>query len=99
MDDELMLLALIFMVVIVPVVLGVGSDIYKRRLAYREKELELMADRSAQKAAEYAAKVERLESRMQVLERIATDRGQQLAMEIEDLRIAADSRTDKERMQ
>ncbi|WP_066524853.1 hypothetical protein [Erythrobacter sp. CCH5-A1] len=99
MDDELMLLALIFMVVIVPVVLGVGSDIYKRRLAYREKELELMADRSAQKAAEYAAKVERLESRMQVLERIATDRGQQLAMEIEDLRIGADMRTDKERMQ
>ena len=99
MDDELMLLALIFMVVIVPVVLGVGSDIYKRRLAYREKELELMADRSAQKAAEYAAKVERLESRMQVLERIATDRGQQLAMEIEDLRIGADIRTDKDRMQ
>jgi len=99
MDDELLFLALIFMVVIVPVVLGVGSDIFKRWLAYREKELELMADRSAQKAAEYAAKVEKLESRMQVLERIATDRGQHLAMEIEDLRIGADTRTDKERMQ
>ena len=85
--------------VIVPVVLGVGSDIFKRWLSYREKELELMADRSAQKAVEYAAKVEKLESRMQVLERIATDRGQQLAMEIEDLRIGADTRTDKDRMQ
>lgn len=99
MDDELMILALIFMVVIVPVVFGVGSDIFKRWIAYREKELELMADRSAQKAAEYAAKVERLEARMQVLERIATDRGQQLAMEIEDLRIGSDLRADKERMQ
>ena len=99
MDDEIMALALVFMVILVPIVLGVGGDIFKRWLAYREKELELMADRSAQKAAEYAAKVERLESRMQVLARIATDRGQQLAMEIEDLRIGTDIRTDKDRMQ
>jgi hypothetical protein len=95
MDDEIMALALILMVVVIPVVLGVGADIFKRWLAYREKQLELMADRSAEKAAHYAEKVERLDARMQVLERIATDRGQQLAMEIEDLRLASE----KERLQ
>lgn len=95
MDDEMMALALVFMVILVPIVLGVGSDIFKRWLAYREKQLELMAERSAEKAAHYAEKVEKLESRMQVLERIATDRGTQLAMEIEDLRLGSD----KERLQ
>jgi Na+-transporting methylmalonyl-CoA/oxaloacetate decarboxylase gamma subunit len=95
MDDEMMALVLVFMVILVPIVLGVGGDMFKRWLAYREKQLELMADRSAQKAAEYATKVEQLESRMQVLERIATDRGQQLAMEIEDLRLASE----RERLQ
>lgn len=95
MDDEILVLVLVFMVIIVPVVLGVGSDMFKRMLAYREKQLELMAERSAEKAAHYAEKVEKLEARMQVLERIATDRGQQLAMEIEDLRLESD----KERLQ
>lgn len=95
MDDEIMALALIFLVIIIPITLGVGSDIFKRVLAYREKQLELMAERSAEKAAHYAEKVEKLEARMQVLERIATDRGAQLAMEIEDLRLGSD----KERLQ
>jgi hypothetical protein len=95
MDDEIMVLALIFLVVIIPVTLGVGSDLVKRWLEHREKQLELMAERSAEKAAQYAEKVERLEARMQVLERIATDRGQQLAMEIEDLRLSQD----RERLQ
>lgn len=90
MDDEIMVLALIFLVVIIPLSLGVGSDLVKRWLEYREKQLELMAERSAEKAAHYAEKVERLDARMQVLERIATDRGQQLAMEIEDLRLSQD---------
>jgi hypothetical protein len=95
MDDETMALALIGMVVVIPIMLGVASDIFKRWLAYREKQLELMAERSAEKAAQYAEKIEKLEARMQVLERIATDRGAQLAIEIEDLRLGAD----KERLQ
>lgn len=99
MDDELMVLALIFMVIIIPVTLGVGSDLIKRWLDHREKQLALMAERSAEKAARYAEKVEGLEARMQVLERIATDRGQQLAMEIEGLRIEHDKAKDTERLQ
>lgn len=86
MADEIMVLALIFLVVIIPVTLGVGSDLVKRWLEHREKQLELMAERSAEKAAHYAEKVERLEARMQVLERIATDRDSLLADEIEALR-------------
>lgn len=90
MDDEMLFLVIIFMVVIVPVTLGVGNDMFKRMLAYRERQLEVMAERSAEKAAHYAEKVEKLEARMQVLERLATDRGQQLAMEIEELRLTHD---------
>ena len=69
--------------------LGVGSDMLKRWLAHKERAMELMADHTAEKAAQYASHVERLEQRMRVLERIATDRGADLALEIEDLRDAA----------
>lgn len=73
-------------VVGLPVVLGVGSDMMGRWLKHKERAMELMADRTAERAAQYAAQVERLEQRMRVLERIATDRGVDLAMQIEDLR-------------
>lgn len=48
--------------------------------------MELMASQTAEKAAQYASHVDRLEERMRVLERIATGRGADLAAEIEDLR-------------
>lgn len=73
-------------VVGLPVVLGIGSDMMGRWLKHKERAMELMADRTAEKAAQYAAQVQRLEQRMRVLERIATDRGVDLAMQIEDLR-------------
>jgi len=81
------LIAILAVVVIgVPVVFGVLSDMYKRRLRFKERELELMASNTAEKAAQYAAQLERMEQRMRVLERIATDKGADLAQEIEDLR-------------
>lgn len=83
-------------VVGLPVVLGVGSDMMGRWLKHKERAMELMADRTAEKAAQYAAQVERLEQRMRVLERIATDRGVDLAMQIEDLR---DTRHEGEKLQ
>ena len=46
------------------------------------------ADMVAEKAAQYAAQTERLEQRVRVLERIVTDRGVDLADEIEQLRDA-----------
>ena len=62
--------------------MGMGLDAYKRRMDLREKELELLAARTAEKAAQYAAGAERLEQRVRVLERIATDRAASLADEI-----------------
>jgi len=62
------------------------TEVSKRWFAFREKKLELMADKTAEKAAQYAAHVERLEDRMRVLERIATDKGVDVAQQIANLR-------------
>jgi hypothetical protein len=50
--------------------------------------MEIEAQLVAEKAAQYAAQTERLEQRVQVLERIITDRGVALADEIDKLRDA-----------
>ena len=79
---------LIFFAIVVgiPVVVGVGADMFKRWIKLKEKQLEHAAVLAADKAAAQAAHIERLEQRMRVLERIATDRGSDLAGEIEQLR-------------
>ncbi|WP_338467961.1 hypothetical protein RXV95_05230 [Novosphingobium sp. ZN18A2] len=84
-------MALLGMVVLVIVLIGVAGDVYKRRLAFKERELELMSKSSAQEAAQFAAQAERLEQRVRVLERIATDAdagkaGADIAAQIEGLR-------------
>ncbi len=65
---------------------GIFLEGYKRRLTFKERQLELTANQTAEKAAQYAAHSERLEARVRVLERIATDKDQALAAAIEDLR-------------
>lgn len=90
--DEKVILILAFFVIVIPVVLGVANDMLKRWLRHKERAMELMASQTAEKAAQYASHVERLEQRMRVLERIATDRGADLAAQIEDLR---DDRRDR----
>ncbi|WP_437441267.1 hypothetical protein [Sphingomonas morindae] len=52
----------------------------------KRRQLELMSETAAEKAAQYAAKTERLEQRVAVLERILTDRSTSLADEIDRLR-------------
>ncbi|NLR71209.1 hypothetical protein HGI47_10020 [Novosphingobium sp. ERN07] len=86
--SEDLIYGLAFMLVVVPVMLGVLSDMYKRRLAFRERELELLSKQTAEKAAQYAAQAERLEQRVRVLERIATENNADLALRIENLRDA-----------
>ncbi|MFN3468501.1 MAG: hypothetical protein ACK4Z7_02265 [Novosphingobium sp.] len=86
--SESLVYGLAFMLVVVPVVMGVLGDAYKRRLAFRERELELLSHQTAQKAAQYAAQTERLEQRVRVLERIATENNADLAVQIEHLRSA-----------
>ncbi|CAN5123311.1 hypothetical protein BH10PSE12_BH10PSE12_11620 [soil metagenome] len=64
----------------------VGRTIVRPWLRLKERQLEMQASMTAEKAAQYAAHTERLEDRVRVLERIATDRGVDLADEIEQLR-------------
>jgi len=71
--------------VAVGVLIFVGA-VFKRFMDYKERQLSLTADKTAEKAAQYASHVEQLEQRVRVLERIATDKGADLAMQIEDLR-------------
>ncbi len=81
-------LGFFFIVVGIPVILGIGADMYKRHLKFKERQLEALSNETAEKAAQYAAQTERLEQRVRVLERIVTDRGADLSDEIEKLRDA-----------
>jgi len=59
---------------------------FNRFFKFREKQLEVEAMNAAEKAAQYAAHVERIEARFRVLEQIVTDSGAQTAAQIEALR-------------
>ena len=77
---------MIGIVALVTIVLGIAQDTFQTWLKHKERQMELMANKTAEQAAQYAAKAQKLEARVRVLERIATDRGSDLAMQIEDLR-------------
>lgn len=64
----------------------IGGVFIKPWFRLRERELEMHGRQTAEKAAQYAAHTERLEQRVRVLERIVTDKGIDLADEIERLR-------------
>lgn len=51
-----------------------------------EMQVGATAENTAEKAAQYATHIQRLEDRVQVLERIVTDRGYDIATQIEALR-------------
>lgn len=82
------MIAFFTIVVAIPVIAGVGSDMFKRWLKHKEAMTRAITAETAEKAAQYAAQVERLEQRVRVLERIITDRDIALADEIEKLRDA-----------
>jgi hypothetical protein len=62
------------------------SGISKRWFRLKEKQIDALKHQSVEKAAQYAAHTDRLEQRMRVLERIVTDKGIDVADEIERLR-------------
>ncbi len=76
-------------------VIGIASGAYHRRLAHKERMAELRSSaapvHSALPSPEQAQLIEKLEHRVRVLERIATDKSAKLANEIEDLRQSADA--------
>ncbi len=85
MDIEFVIAMLLSFVVAVVVIRTVG-EVWTRHLRLKERQLEVQAAGFANNDPEQSAKSDRLEKRVQVLERLATDRGQDLAREIEDLR-------------
>ncbi|MEM7780984.1 MAG: hypothetical protein AAF697_11400 [Pseudomonadota bacterium] len=67
-----------------------GIPLFAIWTAHRHKiaklELESAAEGTAEKAAQYASDITKLEDRVAVLERIVTDRGYDVATQIEALR-------------
>ena len=66
----------------------IGGVFVKPWIKYKQEQLKVQTQMTAEKAAQYAAHTERLEKRVRVLERIVTDKGADLAGQIEDLRDA-----------
>jgi hypothetical protein len=64
----------------------IGGVFIKPWFRLRERQLEMQSRQTAEKAAQYAAHTERLEQRVRVLERIVTDKGIDLADQIDQLR-------------
>lgn len=58
----------------------------KHQQKIAEMNVRTTAESTAERAAQYASQIQRLEDRVQVLERIVTDRGYDIATQIEALR-------------
>ena len=71
---------------ITAIVCGIFAGVAKRWIRLKERELRLNSEMTAEKSAQYAAHTERLEQRVRVLERIVTDKGIDVAEEIDRLR-------------
>jgi hypothetical protein len=67
-------------------ILGIFYSGFNRWLQHKEKMGELIATQTAERAAQYASHVERIETRLRVVEQIVTDAGVQTAAQIEALR-------------
>ena len=84
MDGSLLVF---FMIVVgIPVAGGIAMSAFQRWLQHKEKMSVLIANQTAEKAAQYASHVERIEARLRVVEQIVTDGGAQTAAQIEALR-------------
>jgi galactokinase/mevalonate kinase-like predicted kinase len=71
----------------IPIV-AISAGVIKKWIAMKEKQLEITARTAGEQAAQYAAKIERLEAHVAVLNRIVTDRNEGLTAQIESLRDA-----------
>lgn len=85
MGGYVFVLAIVTIVIGIPVIGSIWSANQKEKMTLRARELEVLGSQTAEKAAQYAAQTERLEQRVRVLERIVTDKGRDLAAEIDRL--------------
>tara|TARA_B100000678_G_scaffold287147_1_gene293228 strand:- start:202 stop:489 length:288 start_codon:yes stop_codon:yes gene_type:complete len=76
------------MIPIIALMIPVVAIWTKHQQKMAEMQIETTASASAEKAAQYATQIQRLEDRVQVLERIVTDKGYDVATQIEALRDA-----------
>jgi hypothetical protein len=65
---------------------AIGIAPFRMWLRVKEKQIEAQSSLAAEKSAQYAQHMERVEARLRVLEQIATDSGVQTAAQIEALR-------------
>jgi hypothetical protein len=86
------ILALFIVVAIPTLFLGYMA---RRFFSFRERQLEAETGMAAEKAAQYATANAELEQRVRVLEQIVTDRGVETAAQIEALRPARISATQR----
>ena len=65
---------------------AIGIAPFRMWLKIKEKQIDAQTSLAAEKSAQYASHVERLEARLRVVEQIVTDGGAQTAAQIEALR-------------
>jgi hypothetical protein len=65
---------------------AIGIAPFKMWMRIKEKQIEAQTSLAAEKSAQYAQHMERVEARLRVLEQIVTDGGAQTAAQIEALR-------------
>lgn len=85
MDADLLGIFL-FVLVTLMIVFPFSAIMHKRNVAHEERKLELLARAEEAKNGGGSAEFRKLEERVRVLERIATDSKQDLALQIEQLR-------------
>ena len=77
---------LVFLIPLAPFLLGGFAIWTKHQTRLAEARVNSTAELSAEKAAQYTSHVKELEERVRVLERIVTDKGYDVATQIEALR-------------
>ena len=87
MDEDAIFAMIPILALMIPIIAIIARSV-RRMIEFKEKQLVAVGNQTAEKAAQYAAHVERLEQRMRVLERIVTDQGSDTADQIEALRTA-----------
>ena len=65
---------------------AIGLAPFKMWLRVKERQIASQSDLAAEKSAQYAQHMEKVEARLRVLEQIVTDSGAQTASQIEALR-------------
>jgi hypothetical protein len=86
---------LAILIPLAPFLMVIGIVWVRSQAKLEEKRIAVTAENSAEKAAQYASRIAEMEDRIQVLERIVTDRGYDVALQIEALR---DQRQVEERL-